>query len=394
MRNQSQKKSIMDQFESVDEIRVYKGNSHDCDVECDEIRDGEALDIEEMGKEMKNNMDNNECNNEIQLDTSLDFTPTIINEDGGEFAIFDDEIVAKGSEKWNLTIYSQFVSCWMFENELRYNIRRMWSRYGLIDAQMDRHGTCYFKFRNHEGMEEVLAKGPWITKEGISALASSLGKPIRMDNTTAQICKDGKGRAEYARVLVEFDVNKGFKDEICVQYRSKDNVIKGTKKVKENGKKKESIDVKDVDGFTEVKHRKNNEFRRNDGFGGNQWREGKRNVWNRNGTYKKKKKEVVSNDEEQIKKKGSNVSDKGKDWTIQDVADKAIRISQNKFASLENLSENQELNLLKDRIIEEDRLKEAEENNEMNEDVMNGKNIAARKCSANDVNREESSIIY
>ncbi|GKA95601.1 hypothetical protein Tco_0817696 [Tanacetum coccineum] len=283
MGNQSQKKSIMDQFESVDEIRVYKGNSHDCDVECDKLRDGASS------------------------DTSLDFTPTIINEDGGEFAIFDDEIVAKDME--HVTLNSEIMKEWR------------------------------------------IAKGPWITKEGISALASSLGKPIRMDNTAAQICKDGKGSAEYARVLVEFDVNKGFKDEICVQYKSKDNVIKGTKKVKENGKKKESIDVKDVDGFTEVKHKKNNEFKRNDGFGGNQWREGKRNVWNRNGTYKKKKKEVVSNDEEQMKKKGSNVSDKGKDCTIQDVADKALRNSQNKFASLKNLSEKQELNLLKDRII-------------------------------------------
>ncbi|GKD46304.1 hypothetical protein Tco_1270949, partial [Tanacetum coccineum] len=37
--------------------------------------------------------------NKIQLDTSLDFTPTVISEDGLEFVIFDDEIVAKGSEK-------------------------------------------------------------------------------------------------------------------------------------------------------------------------------------------------------------------------------------------------------------------------------------------------------
>nr|GFB00951.1 hypothetical protein [Tanacetum cinerariifolium] len=138
-----------------------------------------------------------------------------------------------------------------------------------------------------------------------------------------------------------------FRDEICVQYRSKDNVIKGTKNVKveyvwkpficsqckvfghrdercmkfkgtavdnarENGMNKENMEVKDVDGFTE------------------------------------KEKEVVSNDEENIKEKRS---DKGKSWTIKDAVDKALRSSQNKFAPLETMSEKQELNFLKDRII-------------------------------------------
>ncbi|GKA91848.1 ty3-gypsy retrotransposon protein [Tanacetum coccineum] len=186
---------------------------------------------------------NGDNNDEFQFDTSLDFVTTKVCVDGAEFVIFDEEIVAKGSLKWNLTVCGKFVGCWMYENELR----------------------------NNEGMEDVLAKGTWIvnnkplfiqkwvliirmkevdatripvwaklmnipleswSKEGISALASSLGKPLRMDNVTTQICKDGKGRAEYARVLAELDVNKGIKDEIDVQYRSKDNVIKGTKKVK------------------------------------------------------------------------------------------------------------------------------------------------------------------
>ncbi|PWA87553.1 regulator of chromosome condensation 1/beta-lactamase-inhibitor protein II [Artemisia annua] len=37
--------------------------------------------------------------NEIKLDTSLNFTPTKICEDGSEFVIFDEELVAKGSVK-------------------------------------------------------------------------------------------------------------------------------------------------------------------------------------------------------------------------------------------------------------------------------------------------------
>ncbi|GJV07292.1 zinc knuckle CX2CX4HX4C containing protein [Tanacetum coccineum] len=71
-----------------------------------------------------------------------------------------------------------------------------------------------------------------ISNKGISALASSLGKPLRMDNTTAKVCQSGMGKGEYTRVLVEFDVNKGFKDEICIRYRNKENQVKGTKSVK------------------------------------------------------------------------------------------------------------------------------------------------------------------
>lgn len=40
---------------------------------------------------------------------------------------------------------------------------------------------------------------------GISAIASSLGKPIIMDNATAKMCNEGIGMINYARVLIEVD---------------------------------------------------------------------------------------------------------------------------------------------------------------------------------------------
>lgn len=170
-----------------------------------------------------------------------------------------------------LTICGHFVECTMATNELRYNLRRMWSKFGLLDVQVNANGRCLFKFKNDEGMESVLDQGPWVvnnkplfvqkwdpvlgmekveatkipllaelnnvpleawTEDGISALASSLGTPIRMDNVTAQVCQSGMGRAEYTRVLVEFDVNKGIKEEIGIQYRDNENVVKGTKTIK------------------------------------------------------------------------------------------------------------------------------------------------------------------
>ncbi|GJY04818.1 zinc finger, CCHC-type containing protein [Tanacetum coccineum] len=71
----------------------------------------------------------------------------------------------------------------------------------------------------------------WST-EGISALASSLGKPLIMDNITARRCQYGEGRLDFARVLVEFDVIKRCKDKIEVQYIDSNNNVKGLKQVK------------------------------------------------------------------------------------------------------------------------------------------------------------------
>ncbi|GKB10355.1 RNA-directed DNA polymerase, eukaryota, reverse transcriptase zinc-binding domain protein [Tanacetum coccineum] len=70
------------------------------------------------------------------------------------------------------------------------------------------------------------------TNEGINAIASCIGKPKIMDSMTSYVCKNRLGRTEFVRVLVEIEAVKGFKNEVEIQYRDKDQGIKGTKKVK------------------------------------------------------------------------------------------------------------------------------------------------------------------
>lgn len=65
----------------------------------------------------------------------------------------------------------------------------------------------------------------------IIALASSVGMPILMDNMTAAMCHKGVGNLGYARVLVEIKAEKGLKKSIDIQYRDKENCVKGTKTV-------------------------------------------------------------------------------------------------------------------------------------------------------------------
>ena len=135
----------------------------------------------------------------------------------------------------------------MYVSELRYNLKKMWSKFGFKDILDSHNGVFFMKFHNINGLEEVARCGPWMVKNkpmvvqkwevnmcldkrepvkipvwvkicnvpleawtgyGISALASRVGKPLVMDNVTASMCKSGLGRVGYARVLVEVDANK------------------------------------------------------------------------------------------------------------------------------------------------------------------------------------------
>ncbi|GJR34281.1 RNA-directed DNA polymerase, eukaryota, reverse transcriptase zinc-binding domain protein [Tanacetum coccineum] len=126
----------------------------------------------------------------------------------------------------------------MSEYELNYNLRRMWSKYGLIDVKAHSNGNRFFKFRNENGMNEVLKQGPWIVNHRplfVQRWDPAIGMEEKEKTKIlvwAKLTNSGFGRLEYAKVLVEFDLKKGFKDKIEVRYRNKENEVKGSKTVK------------------------------------------------------------------------------------------------------------------------------------------------------------------
>ncbi|GKB40165.1 RNA-directed DNA polymerase, eukaryota, reverse transcriptase zinc-binding domain protein, partial [Tanacetum coccineum] len=126
-----------------------------------------------------------------------------------------------------------------FPAEMRYNIRRMWSKYGLYDIIKNGNSVWLFKFREAGGMNTLVDQSPWMMNgkplmsvKGISIVASRLGKPLVMDDMTANMCHNGTGRSAFARVLVEMDATNGFKDTIEIQYKNKNNNVIRTKFVK------------------------------------------------------------------------------------------------------------------------------------------------------------------
>lgn len=96
------------------------------------------------------------------INNKLNFVPTELTEEGSEVVVFDEELVNRGSVQWKLTICGYFVGYHMNINELRYHLRRMWSRMGVTDIEMNTDGTCMFKFRDEQGMNKVLEGGTWM----------------------------------------------------------------------------------------------------------------------------------------------------------------------------------------------------------------------------------------
>ncbi|GJV14338.1 RNA-directed DNA polymerase, eukaryota, reverse transcriptase zinc-binding domain protein [Tanacetum coccineum] len=130
---------------------------------------------------------------------------------------------------------------------------------------------CFFKFKNKDGMKYIIDQSPWIVNgkplivqkwdpevvieketsckipvwirlynvpleawsiKGIGAISSRLGRPIRMNQMTTEMCKDGFGRLGYARVLVEVDAGKEYLENVEINYVDAMKKVKMTKWVR------------------------------------------------------------------------------------------------------------------------------------------------------------------
>ncbi|GKE27079.1 RNA-directed DNA polymerase, eukaryota, reverse transcriptase zinc-binding domain protein [Tanacetum coccineum] len=121
------------------------------------------------------------------------FVSIVFTEIGNEVVVFDEEHVEIGSKKWELTLCGYLVGHTMSLPALSYHLRRMWSRFRFREIIDNGNGKWLFKFSNKQGMNKVEpTKIPvWVklfevpmeawTVEGISAISSSVGRPLIME---------------------------------------------------------------------------------------------------------------------------------------------------------------------------------------------------------------------
>ncbi|GJQ90834.1 RNA-directed DNA polymerase, eukaryota, reverse transcriptase zinc-binding domain protein [Tanacetum coccineum] len=155
--------------------------------------------------------------------------PVEIDEQGNEFVLFDETIISEGCKKWEKTLCGYFVGQSMSVNELSFIIPKalnwMVNSKPFFVQKWDIHVCLDKKEPEMIPIWVRLCNVPleaWTTK-GISALASRLGKPLVMDNVTAEMCKMGVGRVRYARILVQVSAKKVLPQEIEIVYRDKGN---------------------------------------------------------------------------------------------------------------------------------------------------------------------------
>ncbi|GJT44300.1 RNA-directed DNA polymerase, eukaryota, reverse transcriptase zinc-binding domain protein [Tanacetum coccineum] len=175
--------------------------------------------------------------NLMECDKALESIPTKIDENGVEVVVFDDVMVAEGSKRWELTLCGFFVGYRMSINELRYNLRRMWSKFRFKDIVDCNNRVFFMKFHHEEGLNKVVNSGPWMVNEktsvkGISALASRLGKPLVMDSITTNKCKQGIGMVRYARVLIEVSAKKILPNDVEIIFKNVKGMVQCRKTVK------------------------------------------------------------------------------------------------------------------------------------------------------------------
>ncbi|GJY94750.1 sodium/hydrogen exchanger 6 [Tanacetum coccineum] len=196
------------------------------------------------------------ASNSEQLKSKVNFRPMVAEK------VFDDvnmsiprKVVKKVSRRFENTLYGYFIGKQIAFPIVEYYARNNWAKHGLKRIMMNSKGFFFFKFDTHGGLEAVLEGGPWMIynssiilkkwsigtsllkeeltqipiwvklrdvplqvfkDDGISLIASYLGKPIMLDSYTSLMCKDSWGRSSFARCLIEINSATDFKESITI----------------------------------------------------------------------------------------------------------------------------------------------------------------------------------
>ncbi|GJX03255.1 reverse transcriptase domain, reverse transcriptase zinc-binding domain protein [Tanacetum coccineum] len=181
-------------------------------------------------------------------------------------------------------------------------VNNTWSKFGFQKLMKTDDGVYLFKFSTKSGMEQVLERGSWIIRnsplilckwtpnvclkkgevyslliwvklynvpvlaysgDGLSLIATQIGKPLMLDAFTSSMCVESWGRISFARALIEISVDSALKMEVvmAIPIDEGDDYTRETIKAAINGPKvatrnADTVDHAD-DGFTEVSRKKN-----------------------------------------------------------------------------------------------------------------------------------------
>ncbi|GJU91234.1 sodium/hydrogen exchanger 6 [Tanacetum coccineum] len=188
------------------------------------------------------------------------------------------------SLRFENTLYGYFSGKRMAFPVVEYYVKNNWAKYGLKRIMLNAKGFFFFKFDSRASLDAVLEGGPWMVhnspiilkkwsmktslqkeelthipiwlklhdvpiqvfeEDGISLIATYLGKPIMLDSYTSSMCKDSWGRSSFARCLIKINLEADFMESITIGIPDLDGPVVNDTNVTN-------------DGFQKVVNRKRN----------------------------------------------------------------------------------------------------------------------------------------
>ena len=184
------------------------------------------------------------------------FNLEYIRPESNENSIVDipDCVISDGARDWDTTLVGYFLGRKLPYTLVRKSAPRMWDKFGLYEILATDTGYFFFKFNDKSQSDAILEGGPWhfagqpiimkswtpgltLSKEsqstipvwvnffylpmelwnpeGLSRVASAIGKPLHVDRMTAT-----KQRISYARVCIEMCAENEPIDVLTVQFNN------------------------------------------------------------------------------------------------------------------------------------------------------------------------------
>ncbi|GJZ76381.1 putative reverse transcriptase domain, reverse transcriptase zinc-binding domain protein [Tanacetum coccineum] len=112
-------------------------------------------------------------------------------------------------------------------------VTNTWGQFGLQNVMKSDNGVFLFMFASKVGLEKEVTKVlVWIklckiplvaySEDGLSLIATQVGKPIMLEAFTSYMCNDPWGRISYALALVEISAGTDLKMEVSMAVSNED----------------------------------------------------------------------------------------------------------------------------------------------------------------------------
>ncbi|GJZ71296.1 hypothetical protein Tco_0635147 [Tanacetum coccineum] len=171
------------------------------------------------------------------------------------------DAIDKVKNKYENSLVGYFIGKSLAFPIVQNYVNNTWGKFGLQKLMRNDDGIFLFKFSDKRGMEQVLERGPWLihntplilnkwtpslplrkdevtkvpvwvklhkvplvaySEDGLSPIATQIGKPLMLDAFTSTMCVEAWGRISFARALVEISSDTDLKKEVIMAVPNED----------------------------------------------------------------------------------------------------------------------------------------------------------------------------